>query len=236
MPNHVRNIIKMEGIEKLSLIKVNDEGEKVFDFNALIPMPESLNMESGTIEEIAIEAAIRKLAKRRYDFQRPYATPAMTDKKYWERVSNCRESQDELIELGLQYITNKIKYGATTWYDWNVENWGTKWNSYDNEIEKNCVKFSTAWSDPTPIIRKLSEKYPDVKVEHWWADEDMGNNTGHRILIAGKEIQNVSAEYANESQDAYECYVFCWGESKCLHKDESGNWVRNECEECDGCD
>lgn len=71
----------MEGIEKLSLIKVNDEGEKFFDFNALIPMPESLNMESGTIEEIAIEAAIRKLAKRRYDFQRPYATPAMTDKK-----------------------------------------------------------------------------------------------------------------------------------------------------------
>ena len=43
MPNHVRNIIKMEGIEKLSLIKVNDEGEKFFDFNALIPMPESLN-------------------------------------------------------------------------------------------------------------------------------------------------------------------------------------------------
>ena len=33
----------MEGIEKLSLIKVNDEGEKFFDFNALIPMPESLN-------------------------------------------------------------------------------------------------------------------------------------------------------------------------------------------------
>ena len=68
MPNHVRNIIKMEEIEKLSLIKVNDEGEKFLDFNALIPMPESLNMESGTIEEIAIEAAIRKLAKRRYDF------------------------------------------------------------------------------------------------------------------------------------------------------------------------
>lgn len=237
MPNNVRNVVKMEGIENFPVIRTNEEGEKFFDFEALIPMPKSLDMESGMIEEIAIEAAIRKIGKRRWDFQRPYTTPTMTDKKYSEKVLNCGKSEDELVKLGLQYITNKIVHGATSWYDWRIYNWGTKWNSYDNEIENNCVKFSTAWSDPEPVIRKLSEEYPDVKVEHWWADEDTGNNAGHRILLAGKDIGDTPTKYENGSQEAYKCYELCWGEMpKCFHKDENGGWVIHDCEGCTGCD
>ena len=44
MPNHVKNIVKMEGITKLPLFKTEyDEYEKrdvvCFDFNKIIPMP-----------------------------------------------------------------------------------------------------------------------------------------------------------------------------------------------------
>lgn len=59
MPNHVKNIIKMEGIAKLPLFKTEyDEYEKkdvtCFDFNKVIPMPESLNIESGSMTDEAI--------------------------------------------------------------------------------------------------------------------------------------------------------------------------------------
>jgi hypothetical protein len=46
------------------------------------------------------------------------------------------------------------------WYNWRVENWGTKWNGYDGRF--NCDDFSsftfdTAWAPPLPIIKKLAE-------------------------------------------------------------------------------
>lgn len=33
-----------------------------------------------------------------------------------------------ILELGKQYVENIKKYGYPQWYDWCVENWGTKWN------------------------------------------------------------------------------------------------------------
>ena len=56
MPNHVKNIVKMEGITKLPLFKTEyDEYEKrdvvCFDFNKIIPMPESLSIESGSMTD-----------------------------------------------------------------------------------------------------------------------------------------------------------------------------------------
>ena len=59
MPNHVKNIVKMEGITKLPLFTTEyDKYEKkdvtCFDFNKVIQMPESLNVESGSMTDEAI--------------------------------------------------------------------------------------------------------------------------------------------------------------------------------------
>jgi hypothetical protein len=45
------------------------------------------------------------------------------------------------------------------WYGWRVENWGTKWEGYDGRFneDQTALSFSTAWSPPLPIIKKLAE-------------------------------------------------------------------------------
>jgi hypothetical protein len=45
------------------------------------------------------------------------------------------------------------------WYDWRIENWGTKWNGFDGIFndDQTAFTFSTAWSPPLPIIKKLAE-------------------------------------------------------------------------------
>ena len=43
------------------------------------------------------------------------------------------------------------------WYERRLEKWGTKWVGYDLSIGDTAIDFSTAWSPPLPIIRKLAE-------------------------------------------------------------------------------
>jgi len=48
------------------------------------------------------------------------------------------------------------------WYYWRIDNWGTKWNSYDLYIDTNSnnelvVEFLTAWAPPREIFIALRD-------------------------------------------------------------------------------
>ncbi len=94
-------------------------------------------------------------------------------------------------------------YGKNNWYDWNRANWGTKWNSYGYSFqypENESLIFETAWSAPHPVIKKLSEMYPNIAIEHQWADEDIGYNCGERKYLGG----NVIHEFMPDGKEAFE--------------------------------
>ena len=103
-------------------------------------------------------------------------------------------------------IRERELYGENNWYDWRIGNWGTKWNSYgyteNTTFQDGKIKFLTAWSAPHPILQKLSEMFPDVKMEHEWADEDVGMNCGRYVYYDGERVE----EYFPESQK--ECLEF----------------------------
>jgi hypothetical protein len=70
--------------------------------------------------------------------------------------------QPEGIFLGAVSEADR-KANPLNWYDWNVPNWGTKWDAYDavwhltGDFIGDSVSFCTAWSPPTPVIEKLKE-------------------------------------------------------------------------------
>jgi hypothetical protein len=45
------------------------------------------------------------------------------------------------------------------WYQWRLDNWGTKWTGYDGRFneDQTAFTFDTAWSSPLPVIKKLAE-------------------------------------------------------------------------------
>ena len=75
------------------------------------------------------------------------------------------------------FTTHKFpKSGKTDdrWYDWQIQNWGTKWEPTDLTVEQ-CeqeveLTFNTAWSPPEAICRAIRERYPDCSVS-WFYDE-----------------------------------------------------------------
>ena len=53
--------------------------------------------------------------------------------------------------------------GIPGWYMWGLENWGTKWDCWDSELNEKKdhleYKFITAWDAPYPIYDTMIEKY-----------------------------------------------------------------------------
>lgn len=235
MPNHVKNIVHMKGITTLPFfIPDKYENGGGIDFNKVIPMPESLNIESGSIELVAIDAINRKLNERMYHYHPKNSYPLLSNAEFAKKLKVFKKTEKEMLELGLQYITNLVRYDATTWYDWCCDNWGTKWNAYcDEVIDEDTVSFETAWCSPIPVIRKMSELYPKLGIEHWWADEDMGINDGHIIYHDGKVTEELVEDLSNT---AYEIYVKCWGPCECLYTDNDGIMHRYNCDTCDRCE
>ncbi len=61
------------------------------------------------------------------------------------------------------------------WYDWNLANWGCKWEVSDVEcdhFEDNSFEceFETPWSPPEQIFHALREMFEDVEIS-WFFDE-----------------------------------------------------------------
>ena len=195
MPNWVTNIIEVSGkkedIDAL-MQRVRSE-ESGFDFNTLIPMPESLNVTSGGSTPVAIlyyisnrlERPINEIRQHKFSSSAHLFSTLETEiARLRDGINNGYYKPDKLYADGKVYVDNLEKYGAPTWYEWANKNWGTKWNACDVDVSRNSptscsICFDTAWSLPEPIIIKLVEEYPQLDFDGKWADEDLGSNCGH---------------------------------------------------------
>ena len=238
MPNWVPCYINFSGEEKavqrvLDTISGKDEckNKSAFDFNTLIPMPECLSVESGSMSYLAYAYYMvkihSKLPTKRSSFYKSKADVI-------ERVErNLSISSQEMLELGKQLYENEIKYGSIDWYDWCCSNWGTKWNACESSRNGTTICFRTAWSWPEPIMQKLAELCGELGVEFEgkWADEDCGNNAGYFYFDGGTDSVLDYDYYDSCSSDAYEAYIDCWGESECIGRDDNGAYYHYECGE-----
>jgi hypothetical protein len=65
------------------------------------------------------------------------------------------------------------------WYEWNIENWGTKWADKETflVIRDNgyaYFRFDTAWSPPVEGIGHISVMFPDLTFTLTYTEEGMG--------------------------------------------------------------
>ena len=119
----------------------------------------------------------------------------------------------------------------SSWYDWRVSHWGSKWNAYQTELaEDNTIEFNTAWSNVKPVILALSEKFPDVEMNYCWADEDIGCNMGDVTFKDGECIDSI--EFEAFSKEAFEFAAEMWGldleEEGLVFNEQSGTYERQD--------
>ena len=104
------------------------------------------------------------------------------------------------------------------WYDWSCDNWGTKWDACDpniNESEPQCfsVSFDTAWTPPIAWIQNIMDKYPNLEFSLEYDEPGMAYG-GH--LIANSS----SGRFENHHWDIASASECC--EAKVLYEDDEG--------------
>jgi hypothetical protein len=65
-------------------------------------------------------------------------------------------------------------YGKNNWYDWSIENWGTKWNCIRAVTQSNTIYFDTAYTPSSPVIAALAQKYHTMRFEYSYYEMMMG--------------------------------------------------------------
>lgn len=132
------------------------------------------------------------------------------------------KNEDGAEYLDFEKIVPMPSEAEINWYEWRIENWGTKWNSknsddlFDLIDETGELYFETAWNAPLPIIRKLSEIL-GCEIEIIFGDECYGYGTGRAVYENGKEL--VCEYYGNMSPDAIGIAKILFGEDSEFEED-----------------
>ena len=236
MPNHVYN--KLTGPKKV-LEKYLTDGK--FDFRKILPIPKHA-------KEPELPWEIYDELRNINDTQK---SKIINELKTTGFLSTQKKTT-ELTGKTLKETIDFLKYNTMTQYDWQINNWGIKWNAYDQSIEVDgtiwveqyisseevimiktkkqtettgtemTINFSTAWSPPYDLIHLLSKKEKCV-LQYEWIEEQGAACLGKETIESGI----VTACYKPDpwSKEAYELMFEWWGNGdEFIWNDETGEY------------
>jgi hypothetical protein len=156
------------------------------------------------------------------------AAKSLQEGKFLQEFIPCPK---ELTETVAQFGTNdhekanREKYGYGSWYDFNIANWGTKWDvSSDNVeiVDANTVTagFDSAWSPPTNAYEQLLEQGFEIEAFYYepgmafvgkWAD-----GVDEYYELSGEDSTTVRESIGEELDD-----YFCISEQMANQEEEN---------------
>jgi hypothetical protein len=90
------------------------------------------------------------------------AAKALQEGKFLQEFIPCPAELTEAVANGQNNEAMVAKHGYSSWYDFNVANWGTKWDVESDNVEiedANTVTagFDSAWAPPTRAYEQLMD-------------------------------------------------------------------------------
>jgi hypothetical protein len=152
----------------------------------------SLSIEGSKEEISAIKTQLNQPFQRQHDqwnmetnqmelLDTNYSNPVFA---FWNIVKPTNlEEYNKQSDHSLP-MAEQMLFKGDNWYDFNVRNWGTKWDVavrdgedypetelMEEDETSLAYRFNTAWSPPLPAIEALSAQYPDVEFNLSYEEE-----------------------------------------------------------------
>ena len=131
-------------------------------------------------------------------------------------------------------LEERLMFQGDNWYDWNVRNWGTKWDvavSDDEQYpeteliedwsDRLIYSFNTAWSPPIEGIEQLATQYPQCEITLSYEEE---TGWGGEVLFHEGEMSKIE-EYDNKCRDCDSLNTMEYCENDCGEICSSCNYL-----------
>lgn len=117
------------------------------------------------------------------------------DSKELKRFKREVKTKDRKLSLAVHFPEpdyNEVKVKPTfpeyhkeefvnpkeAWWDWRIQNWGTKWDIGDVELTEDddglCYVFDSAWSPPIGWLQRVALSFPKLKFKLKYREDGMG--------------------------------------------------------------
>lgn len=183
LPNGLFQQVFPTGIQKLGSVYNFPGEDDGLNFEFIVPVPESLR----AVDKGSDEMFYRIL-------HTDESAHFSTREEAWEHfVNRDPRDEDELRAIAGTYKRNLEEHGYLTWYDFQIKNWGTKWEGQLVSIKATSprrveLRFDTAWSPPEPLILSAAKLFPVLKFDlKYW---EGGGGFKGRLTILDYHIIN----------------------------------------------
>ena len=206
MPNHTSNYIIFN--RELKEKEINNIKKELFnekdnlDFNKLIKQPEK--MINVGLSRNTVEAYSWYFFKNPDNLSEEDLKETLSDEEKRVDIENKYGKLQPELKKDIQKEEGYEK--LENWYNWNCENWGTKWGAYETEFKDNDILFfCTAWSKPSDkLLNKLFNKLEQI--------------------LSKEDIKEISYEVEYEGEDIREIYNVVGGNIKLIKTEKIYNY------------
>lgn len=108
-----------------------------------------------------------------------------------------------------EQLNYSLQFSTDGWYDWNVREWGTKWDACDATIDESQLNigvlayhFSTAWSPAEGAYRRMVEQHPTLAFS-FHCEEEQGWGVEYDSM-GGELVETKSWDIPNSHADHLE--------------------------------
>lgn len=156
-----------------------------------------------------------------------------TDKpefSFWNFIAPPKEAVESGEYFGTHGWAEGKNLGDTpvNWYNWNNENWNTKWDACDADYTDTTggslnISYSTAWSIPEPVMEAMVKQHPELtfdfhcEEEQGWGGTYYGTD-GSLETTKTWDIPDSHADYvARDNEDG----------CMCSHYEDEDDWYKD---------
>ena len=158
------------------------EGENDVFFGVFFPTPQDLQITAGSSTDYGMAVILSQQFNDHSKIDEIRRYPWGMGKTREELIKELTEGKGKSanLEEGMQAIKNLKKYGCKDWYDWNCDNWGTKWDllisnvKYDLKRKKMTMFADSARSPPIEGLCTVSKDYPLLIFKIKYSEEGNG--------------------------------------------------------------
>ena len=176
----------------------------------------------GSKEDIAkVKAQVGAVVKRKYKGV-DEVDEKIDEEPIFSFMNILPPPEDKLDEYhAVHGYSEGGKTGDTeyNWYNFNVREWGTKWDARDVDLLEEGktflrYKFDTAWTPPTPVIEKLAQQNPNLTItleyreEQGWGGEVAFTGSSMEVIKEWDVPETHAEEIEANHGDCWKCENF----------------------------